>query len=150
MGKWNGGGVSSCSVGPELKVYYTVQQRGRGNSSFLYTTVQANFIIYKSEFRWNWFKFLFCRTVGSQDALQEAKRVISEEYSVVGLLEHMDLSLTLMEALVPRFFTGALHIYRKMSRGVLLFFIIVGLFQTWLLILNANLYFDINWERCDF
>ncbi|KAK3881992.1 hypothetical protein Pcinc_013596 [Petrolisthes cinctipes] len=54
--------------------------------------------------------------VGSRDALQEAKRVVSEEYSVVGLVEHMDLSLTLMETLVPRYFTGAVRIYKKIKK----------------------------------
>ncbi|KAK4298991.1 hypothetical protein Pmani_028698 [Petrolisthes manimaculis] len=54
--------------------------------------------------------------VGSRHALQEAKRVVSEEYSVVGLVEHMDLSLTLMETLVPRYFTGAVRIYKKIKK----------------------------------
>lgn len=54
--------------------------------------------------------------------------MVSEEYSVVGLLEHMDISLTLMETLVPRYFTGALRIYRKMSVGVFIS-MTEGLFQ---------------------
>lgn len=54
--------------------------------------------------------------------------MVSEEYSVVGLLEHMDLSLTLMETLVPRYFTGALNMYKKMSLGVFIF-MVVGFYQ---------------------
>lgn len=53
------------------------------------------------------------RIVGDRDALQLAKQVVSEEYSVVGLVDHMELSLALMETLVPRFFTGALQVYHS-------------------------------------
>ena len=34
-------------------------------------------------------------------------------YSVVGVLEEMENSLEVMEALIPKFFQGALQIYRK-------------------------------------
>ncbi|XP_053650674.2 uncharacterized protein [Cherax quadricarinatus] len=55
----------------------------------------------------------FCRILGHPDALQVAKKVVSEEYSVVGLVNQMDISLLLMEALVPRYLTGALKVYDK-------------------------------------
>lgn len=58
----------------------------------------------------------FCRIVGHQGALQIAKQVVSEEYSVVGLLDHMDTSLLLMETLVPRFLTGALKVYLNIKQ----------------------------------
>ncbi|XP_047477183.1 uronyl 2-sulfotransferase-like isoform X2 [Penaeus chinensis] len=53
----------------------------------------------------------FCRIVGHKDALQVAKQVVSQDYSVVGLVEHMEISLLLMEALVPRFMVGASQVY---------------------------------------
>ncbi|XP_064086034.1 heparan sulfate 2-O-sulfotransferase pipe-like [Macrobrachium nipponense] len=53
----------------------------------------------------------FCRIIGNRDAVQMAKHIVSKEYSVVGLVEHMDLSLLLLETLVPRFMEGATEIY---------------------------------------
>ncbi|KAF0314081.1 Heparan sulfate 2-O-sulfotransferase pipe [Amphibalanus amphitrite] len=59
-----------------------------------------------------------CARLGSQAALQEAKRVVEEQYAVVGLLEDWDVSLAVMERLVPRFFAGASDIYReKLARN---------------------------------
>ncbi|XP_066963123.1 LOW QUALITY PROTEIN: uncharacterized protein [Macrobrachium rosenbergii] len=53
----------------------------------------------------------FCRIIGNRDSVQMAKHIVSKEYSVVGLVEHMDLSLLLLETLVPRFMEGATEIY---------------------------------------
>ncbi|XP_068203069.1 uronyl 2-sulfotransferase-like [Palaemon carinicauda] len=58
----------------------------------------------------------FCRIVGNRDAVQMAKQVVSREYSVVGLVEHMDLSLLLLETLVPRFMEGATEIYANIRQ----------------------------------
>ncbi|KAK7082686.1 hypothetical protein SK128_004582 [Halocaridina rubra] len=58
----------------------------------------------------------FCRIVGNHNALQVAKDVVSKEYSVVGLVEHMELSLKLMELLVPRFMEGALQTYENIRQ----------------------------------
>ncbi|KAG7173230.1 Heparan sulfate 2-O-sulfotransferase hst-2-like [Homarus americanus] len=59
---------------------------------------------------------IFCRTIGHKDALQLAKQVVSEDYSVVGLVKHMELTLQLMETLVPRYLTGALKIYENIRQ----------------------------------
>ncbi|XP_050689900.1 heparan sulfate 2-O-sulfotransferase pipe-like [Eriocheir sinensis] len=58
----------------------------------------------------------FCRTVGSKVALQRAKQMVSEAYSVVGLVGHMEVSLRLMETLIPGYLTGALHSYQNIRR----------------------------------
>ncbi|XP_045621527.2 heparan sulfate 2-O-sulfotransferase pipe isoform X2 [Procambarus clarkii] len=58
----------------------------------------------------------FCRILGHKDALQVAKKVVAEEYSVVGLVKYMALSLHLMETLVPRYLTGALQIYENIRQ----------------------------------
>lgn len=67
----------------------------------------------KQKLKWN---YIFPhRIVGHKDALQVAKQVVSQDYSVVGLVEHMEVSLLLMEALVPRFMVGASQVYSSRS-----------------------------------
>ena len=58
-----------------------------------------------------------CARFGSRAALQEAMRAVERQYAVVGVLEDWDVSLAVMERLVPRFFAGAAAIYRGSSRG---------------------------------
>ena len=53
--------------------------------------------------------------MGSKEALQRAKQVVAERYSVVGLVGHMEMSLQLMQTLVPQFLTGALDFYYNIS-----------------------------------
>ncbi|CAL4090146.1 unnamed protein product [Meganyctiphanes norvegica] len=48
-----------------------------------------------------------CRIVGDRGALARAKRHAEHYYSVVGILEEMPLSLQVLQAYMPRFFTGA-------------------------------------------
>lgn len=45
------------------------------------------------------------------EALQRAKRVVEEQYAVVGVLEDMNSTLLAFEKYIPRFFTGALRMY---------------------------------------
>ncbi|KAJ8713554.1 hypothetical protein PYW07_013924 [Mythimna separata] len=52
-----------------------------------------------------------CTPFNSVEALQRAKRVVEEQYAVVGVLEDMNSTLTALERYVPRFFRGALKLY---------------------------------------
>jgi hypothetical protein len=70
------------------------------------------------------FQILFCsytekifafRLVGNPAALQRAKKTLDSEYSVVGLLEELEGSLLVMEALLPLFMMNATASYSKMS-----------------------------------
>ncbi|XP_076030227.1 uronyl 2-sulfotransferase homolog pip-like [Oratosquilla oratoria] len=58
----------------------------------------------------------FCREIGNQDALAKAKQVVSQAYSVVGLVADMDTSFALMETLIPRFMTNATRAYGKLKK----------------------------------
>ncbi|XP_066941047.1 uronyl 2-sulfotransferase-like [Macrobrachium rosenbergii] len=51
-----------------------------------------------------------CRKLGSRWALYRAKRHVESYYSVVGLLEEMPLSLSVLEGYLPRFFKGVRNI----------------------------------------
>lgn len=52
-----------------------------------------------------------CTPFNSLEALQRAKRVVEEQYAVVGVLEDMNTTLTIFERYVPKFFNGALQLY---------------------------------------
>ncbi|CAG9088257.1 unnamed protein product [Plutella xylostella] len=52
-----------------------------------------------------------CTPFNSAEALQRAKRVVEQEYAVVGVLEDMNSTLTALERYIPRFFTGAAKLY---------------------------------------
>ncbi|XP_035445554.2 heparan sulfate 2-O-sulfotransferase pipe [Spodoptera frugiperda] len=52
-----------------------------------------------------------CMPFNSVEALQRAKRVVEEQYAVVGVLEDMNSTLLAFERYVPRFFHGALKLY---------------------------------------
>lgn len=43
--------------------------------------------------------------------MQKAKRNVEKHYSVVGVLEEMDVTLKVLENYIPRFFTGASQVY---------------------------------------
>ncbi|XP_064113613.1 uronyl 2-sulfotransferase-like [Macrobrachium nipponense] len=51
-----------------------------------------------------------CKKLGSGWALYRAKRHVESYYSVVGLLEEMPLSLSVLEGYLPRFFKGVKNI----------------------------------------
>lgn len=53
----------------------------------------------------------FCTEIGNPQASAMARRTVKEAYSVVGLIEHMEVTLQLLEALVPRFMAGATGVY---------------------------------------
>ena len=54
-----------------------------------------------------------CRTLGSVEALQRAKYNTEKFYSVVGVTEHLRISLLLLEQYLPRYFTGLLKLYGR-------------------------------------
>ena len=45
-----------------------------------------------------------CRTLGSEAALKTAKENIEKHYIMVGVLEHLEVSLVVMECLLPMYF----------------------------------------------
>ncbi|XP_050675212.1 heparan sulfate 2-O-sulfotransferase pipe isoform X2 [Leptidea sinapis] len=51
-----------------------------------------------------------CTPFNSNEALQRAKRVVEQQYAVVGVLEDMNSTLLALERYIPRFFRGALRI----------------------------------------
>ncbi|XP_026762765.1 heparan sulfate 2-O-sulfotransferase pipe [Galleria mellonella] len=52
-----------------------------------------------------------CTPFNTAAALQRAKRVVEEQYAVVGVLEDMNSTLQALQAYIPRFFDGALKLY---------------------------------------
>ncbi|XP_013146891.1 PREDICTED: heparan sulfate 2-O-sulfotransferase pipe [Papilio polytes] len=52
-----------------------------------------------------------CTPFNSREALQRAKRVVEQQYAVVGVLEDMNATLLAFERYIPRFFQGALNLY---------------------------------------
>ncbi|XP_050675211.1 heparan sulfate 2-O-sulfotransferase pipe isoform X1 [Leptidea sinapis] len=52
-----------------------------------------------------------CTPFNSNEALQRAKRVVEQQYAVVGVLEDMNSTLLALERYIPRFFRGALRMY---------------------------------------
>ncbi|KAL0822442.1 hypothetical protein ABMA28_004511 [Loxostege sticticalis] len=52
-----------------------------------------------------------CTPFNSVEALQRAKRVVEQQYAVVGVLEDMNSTLLALENYIPRFFSGALQLY---------------------------------------
>ena len=62
-----------------------------------------------------------CRTIGSRDALEQAKSNIERSFVMVGALEDLQMTHAVMECLMPSFFKGLaqehseqnLHIHGK-------------------------------------
>ncbi|XP_068618451.1 heparan sulfate 2-O-sulfotransferase pipe [Battus philenor] len=52
-----------------------------------------------------------CTPFNSKESLQRAKRVVEQQYAVVGVLEDMNATLLAFERYIPRFFQGALQLY---------------------------------------
>lgn len=68
-----------------------------------------HFVFYSPFFITNF----ICRVINDRWALQMAKFNIESEYSVVGVLEKMDQTLSAVEQLVPRFFSGSTLLYNE-------------------------------------
>ncbi|CAH1105079.1 unnamed protein product [Psylliodes chrysocephalus] len=52
-----------------------------------------------------------CLPFNTEGALERAKRAVERNYAVVGVLEELNTTLTVLENYVPRFFKGASKIY---------------------------------------
>lgn len=52
-----------------------------------------------------------CRGFNTQYALQKAKENVERNYAVVGVLEDINTTLTVLEHYVPKFFKGAKEVY---------------------------------------
>ncbi|XP_047475947.1 heparan sulfate 2-O-sulfotransferase pipe-like [Penaeus chinensis] len=52
-----------------------------------------------------------CRKFNTQAALQKAKENVERYYSVVGVLEELNVTLAVLEHYIPRFFRGARDLY---------------------------------------
>ena len=54
--------------------------------------------------------------IGSVEALQAAKFNLEKHYAVVGLASDLEMSLAVMESYLPRYFSGAVSIYRRLPK----------------------------------
>ncbi|XP_071549570.1 uronyl 2-sulfotransferase homolog pip [Panulirus ornatus] len=52
-----------------------------------------------------------CTGFNTEYALQKAKENVEKNYAVVGVLEELNITLTVLENYVPKFFRGARHLY---------------------------------------
>ena len=52
-----------------------------------------------------------CRNPGSEWALEMAKHNLANNYLVVGITEELADFVAILEATLPRYFTGALELY---------------------------------------
>ena len=59
-----------------------------------------------------------CTQLGNPLALQKAKHNVDKNFAVVGLLEHMEETMAVLEHNLPRFFTGAGEAYRQQGGEV--------------------------------
>ena len=56
--------------------------------------------------------------MGSRQALARAKTNVEQTYPVVGVIEHLDDTLTVLEARIPDFFHGVRNLYYGKLKGV--------------------------------
>ena len=61
--------------------------------------------------QFSYFKTTFSRGFNTEIALRLAKENVEKHYAVVGVLEELNKTLTVLEHYVPRFFKGAKDIY---------------------------------------
>ena len=61
-----------------------------------------------------------CRGFNTEVAMKKAMENVEKHYAVVGILEELNKTLTVLEHYVPRFFKGALNTY--WSKLMLLYF----------------------------
>ena len=57
-----------------------------------------------------------CSKLGSSVALQLAKHNVDNNFAVVGLLEHLDETMTVLENRLPQFFSGLGDAYKEQSK----------------------------------
>lgn len=54
----------------------------------------------------------------SEGALERAKRSVEQQYAVVGVLEDFNVTLTVFEHYIPRFFKGASDVYHSNNKPI--------------------------------
>ncbi len=59
-----------------------------------------------------------CSQVGNWAALQVAKRNVESDYVVVGDSGNLEMTVSVLEALLPRFFKGAVDVFARMANAV--------------------------------
>lgn len=52
-----------------------------------------------------------CTPFNTEGALQRAKKAVEQHYAVVGVLEDLNTTLTVLENYIPRYFEGAADVY---------------------------------------
>lgn len=52
-----------------------------------------------------------CTPFNTEGALQRAKRAVEQHYAVVGVLEDLNSTLSVLEKYIPKFFDGATDVY---------------------------------------
>lgn len=60
---------------------------------------------------WYFNIFVFLSPFNTVGALERAKLAVEKHYAVVGVLEDMNTTLTVLENYIPRFFQGATNVY---------------------------------------
>eukprot|EP00092_Neocalanus_flemingeri_P005903 GFUD01006354.1.p1 GENE.GFUD01006354.1~~GFUD01006354.1.p1 ORF type:complete len:442 (+),score=100.05 GFUD01006354.1:171-1496(+) len=60
-----------------------------------------------------------CTQLGNPLALQRAKHNVDKNFAVVGLLEHLNETMTVLEYKLPRFFQGVQKLYKKQKNEVM-------------------------------
>lgn len=95
----------------------------------------------------NRFSFFFNlqsnRPFNSQEALDKAKRAVEENYAVVGVLEDLNTTLTVLEHYVPRFFRGVSRVYHGLCLKSFLFLSLIVMMlmsSTLILFLSFSLF----------
>ncbi|KAG1652690.1 hypothetical protein GQR58_026141 [Nymphon striatum] len=53
---------------------------------------------------------------GNRNALEKAKYVLDKKYTTVGITEHYNMSLIVLEKLLPSYFNGVVKIYNDQSK----------------------------------
>ena len=53
----------------------------------------------------------YYRGFNTEFALQKAKENVEKNYAVVGILEELNITLTVLEHYIPKFFKGAKDLY---------------------------------------
>ena len=59
-----------------------------------------------------------CRTIGSREALEKAKENIKKKFMMVGVLEELDQTHSVLECLKPNFFFGLSDQHKRQNLHV--------------------------------
>ena len=65
-------------------------------------------------------QFFFLSGLNTEIALRKAKENVEKHYAVVGVLEELNKTLTVLEHYIPRYFKGAKDVYWSKSQNSIL------------------------------